>query len=163
MKKLSSLVLAIALAACMAQADTDMSTQTGAALSAADEAAVRSVIQGAYTAENWGNCGSWTDITSPDIFVANARGDEGIAEDIAGCEQFMANTPLTYSAMTPTVLRVEGSGDLAYAVTAYEARYETPDGFLGTQAGHVLWVLRRGDDGAWLRVAHGGGSTFVRD
>jgi ketosteroid isomerase-like protein len=160
MKKRELLMVVAAIAACT---PADTTTTEAAGLSAADETAIRTLIRTAYTPENWGNCGSWNDFTAPDIFVANARGDEGVAEDVAGCEQFLTNNPLTFSSMTPTVLRVEGSGNIAYALTRFEARYETADGFLGTQSGHALWVMRRGDDGGWLRVAHGGGSSFVRD
>ena len=62
---------------------------------------------------------------------------------------------MTYTSINSTVMRLEGVGDLAYAWTTFEGRYNRADGAPWAQNGNSLWVLKKNADGRWQFVASG--------
>jgi uncharacterized protein (TIGR02246 family) len=151
MKRLCpALCLAVATIGC---APAPATTDAPAALTAEDEAAIRSLIS------EWD--ASWTDgdptTTAPlyaddyvEMRAAAVVGREAAQEMISG---FWDN--YTYSDVSSTVMRLEGSGDLAYAWTEMDNRYTTGEGERRIQRGNVLWALTKDASGDWRVTAAG--------
>jgi ketosteroid isomerase-like protein len=117
-------------------------------LSLANETAVRSVIDGFGQAFG-SNDAAGVAAYQADDFVAI----EPTALVGKNAAQEMFET-VTLSSFDQTIMRIDGSGHLAYAWVEYEVGFTPPGGNAVIEQGNSLWVLKKNSEGVWQMVAN---------
>ena len=143
-----ALLLTVALLGC---SSPPQSVDSPAGLTAEDETAIRSILDGfdrAFAANDM--TAAVTDYADDYVEMRSAA----IVGREAAQEVYEAFT-ITFTATSSTVMRLEGVGNLAYAWTTFENRYDGADGAPRAQSGNTLWVLKKNPEGRWQVVASG--------
>ncbi len=124
-----------------------------------DDAAIRALID--EWARTWvdGDTEATVALLTEDYFEARSTAIDSRAAALERYAPFSGS----YTQVTPTVLRVEGVGDLAHAWMGFENRYTTEEGERRIQTGNGLWVVKRMPDGQWRFAASGWQSTTRPD
>ena len=141
-----AVLLATVTLGCSTTADPP---ESATSLSVADETAIRTVIDG------FGQAFGANDVAGivayyADDFVgisSTALVGKSAAQDLF--ETF------TFSSFDQTIMRLEGSGHLAYAWVEYKGEFTPPGGDPVIEQGNSLWVLRKNSEGVWQLVANG--------
>jgi uncharacterized protein (TIGR02246 family) len=148
-----ALALTAGVLACAASDDATT------ALSAADEAAIRSLI------DEWGNAwvagdpGAVVALYTDDFVEARPTAVVGRQAILDSYQGFTSS----YTEVIPTVRHVEGVGNLAYAFIEFQNRYTREDGSRRIQIGTGLWVLKKDSEGRWRFAASGWQSSSGPD
>ena len=154
-RHLLTLFVASLIVACT-DTTSEMSPPQG--LTAEDEAAIRALSsewEAAWVADDMA---AVTALLTEDYFEARVDAVEGRDAALALYQTF----PVTYTVVSGTIHRIEGSGNVANVTLSFEGEYTTDEGVERIQTGNTLWALRKDDAGQW-RFSAAGWSASSRD
>ncbi len=115
-------------------------------LTAEDEEALRAIVAEWNAAWATNDKEAAVALYTDDYMEARATAVRGRE---AALEVYRASSS-TYSSSEGTVLRIEGSGDVAHVFVEFTAEMTNAAGEPRIQRGHTLWTARKQASGEWL-------------
>ena len=147
LSRLTALVGALALAACVAEAPAPAAPPDNRA---ADEAALRVALRQWSAAAQEKDAATFASFYTDDgiLLLEGAPDAVGMAAIVQGTTAMMSDANFSLS-FAPDKVEVARSGDLAYDVGSYTLTMSDPEGNPVTQKGQYVDVWRKNAKGEW--------------